>query len=112
MKATKDITIRKEIGRQMSGYFITHGYTHKDVAELTGMSVQTIHNQTHGGPIGQKACDAYFRAFGFNSEYLRTGKGFLTKKSSGYQKIKQENEQLLAIVKAQRATIERLRRAA
>lgn len=108
MKVSQEI--RRKIGQEMSRYFLSHGISHKDVAERMGISVQTVHNQISGAAIGKKTQDKYFLAFGFEPEYLATGKGSLVRKTSGYQKIKQENEQLKAIVKAQRVTIERLRK--
>lgn len=107
MQVSKEI--RREIGKQMSCYFKRNGISHKDVADRLNISVQTVHNHTHGATIGRKTRDAYFLAFGFEPEYLRTGKGKLIKTASGYQKIKQENDQLRAIIKAQRITIERLK---
>lgn len=98
---------RKLIGRQMSCYFKSLGYTQKDVAEIMNISPQTVANHTHGVAIGKKLCDAYFLAFGFEPEYLLTGKGELIKKASGYQKLKRENEMLRALVKAQRIALQR-----
>lgn len=99
---------RKIIGRKMSSFFISHGLTHKDVAEIMNIAEQSVSNHTHGGPIGRKTREAYFIAFGFEPEYLLSGKGTLLKAASGYQKLKKENEQLRAIIKAQRATIKKL----
>lgn len=103
--------LRKKIGHQMSGYFKSHGYKHRDVAERMHISIQTVSNHMHGAPIGRKLRDAYFVSFGFDPEYLRTGKGNLLKKTSGYQKLKQENERLWDIVRAQRNVIVKLRKA-
>lgn len=110
VKVQTDTETRRKIGRQMSLYFLNHGISHKDVAERMGISQQTVDNHTHGATIGRKMRDAYFLVFGFEPEFLHTGKGSLLKKTSGYQKIKQENEQLRALVKAQRSVIENLKK--
>lgn len=102
--------IRKTIGHQMSAYFKMHGYTQKDVAQRMSISPQTVANHTHGAAIGKKTREAYFIHFGFSPEFLDTGRGSLVKKTSGYQKLKQENEQLKDIIKAQRAIINKLRK--
>ena len=103
-------SIRKAIGHQMSCYFKQYGYSQKDVAERMSISPQTVANHTHGASIGRKLRDSYFLEFGFDPEYLHTGKGSLIKKTSGYQKLKQENERLREIIKVQRRTISNLRR--
>ena len=102
--------IRKHIGTEMSRYFKSHGITHKEVAEALNLAEQTIHNHIQGVPIGSKTRDAYFLTYGFEPEFLKSGKGTLVKKTSGYQKVVQENQQLKALVKAQRLIIEKYRK--
>ena len=108
MTATEDT--RKTIGRQISCWFKNQGYSFEQAAKMMGIAKQTLYNQTHGAVIGAQSRDKYFLTFGFDPEYLRTGKGTLIKTPSGYQKIKEENKQLKAIIKAQNYTITQLRK--
>ena len=101
---------RKTIGHAMACYFKSHWYLQTDVSERMSISPQTVANHTHGASIGKKMREAYFVEFGFDPEYLHTGKGSLLKKTSGYQKLKEENERLKEIIKAQRAIIKNLRK--
>ena len=92
-------------------YFKMHGITYTEVAQRLGYSsVSSVSNQLSFGVFGKKKAERWAREFGFSVDYLTSGRGRLTVRRSGYQKLVVENENLRAIVISQKKIIDDLKK--
>ena len=100
----------REIGRMISAYFKENGISQEDAASRLGLaSKQVVANQLYGKRFGRRVAAKYAQVFGFNELFLLTGKGeLLNVVTSENERIKQENEELRAIIKSQQETIREL----
>ena len=82
-------------------YCVTNGSTNQYVTSTVDV--------TRGGHFGKRTARRYAVAFGFNETFLLTGRGRLTVRRSGYQKLVQEVESLRNVISEQNALIEKLK---
>ena len=101
-----DFEKAKAINVTVRRYFKAHGISHKDVAQRLGYaSVSAVDNQLSYRWFGKRVAEKWAKEFGFNMNYLMTGKGNLVDRQSGYQKLVHENEALKAIVRIQKSML-------
>lgn len=91
-------------------YFKVNHISQAEAARRLDVSRQTVSNRLYTGGFTDVVAASWNRAFGFNEHFLITGKGTLIKRSVGYQKIVKENDSLNAIIRAQKRTIEDLKK--
>ncbi len=99
----------KAITNTVRLYFKRQGISHKEVAERLGYKVSTVHNILSYGKFDKRMAAKWTKEFGFNENFLLTGKGRLIEHRSGYQKLLQENESLKALVRIQRRMLEQMK---
>lgn len=97
------------IARTVSSYFKAQRISYSEVADRLGYkNIAIVRNYMSRGQFGERAADRWAREFGFNPNFLMHGKGKLIVATSGYQKMKRENEILRSIILAQRKQIKSL----
>lgn len=63
---------------EMARYFAQNGIKNRQIAEKLGISEQTVSNMLKGrDSLGGKRCAQLAEAYGFDMQYLVTGKGSL-----------------------------------
>lgn len=67
------------ISNEIRSYFKLKGWTYADAAKILGCSKQTVANRICGKKFGPNTARRWAEAFGFNEDFLLTGKGKLTK---------------------------------
>ena len=97
----------KKVRAELKKFFLSSGLTYPEIAAKLGYKIQSVRNTVSVGKFGKKRALAYSKAFGFNPEFLMTGKGFLFERQTVYRKIVRENENLRTLVQVQKAIIER-----
>lgn len=101
----------ESVNEAVRRYFKMHGITHTEVAQRLGYSsVSSVSNQLSFGVFGKKKAERWAREFGFSVDFLISGRGRLTVRRSGYQKLVRENETLRAIVISQKKIIDDLKK--
>ena len=99
----------KEVNDAVNVYFKAHGLSHRDVAERLGYkNTSIVNNQLSYGRFGARMAHRWAVAFGFNEDFLITGKGKLIARQGSYQKLVSENESLNAIIRSLKAANSRL----
>lgn len=97
----------QEVRRSVERYLKSHGISYIEAAHRLGYkNVQVVYNQLHSGRFGSVSAPRWAKTFGFSTDYLTYGRGVLLKRQSGYRKIAKENDELRAIVRAQKWRIE------
>lgn len=100
-----------EIGRIVSTYFKENGISQENVAERLGLSSkQVVANQLNGKRFGRRVAAKYANEFGFNEQFLMTGKGELLNAVSSTKERTDEVDIafLKELVKTQLETIKNL----
>ena len=97
----------EKVRLELRKYFIINGITHEDIAEKMGYEVQSVRNLLANPRMGKRRALLLAEAYGFNPEFLLTGKGKLIARASGYQNLVAENERLRSVIASQRVVIER-----
>ena len=90
----------REINLTVGRYFKAQGISHREVAERLGYkNVSIVNNQLSYGRFGKRVAARWAKEFGFNEEFLMSGKGNLIERQSSYQKLVRENESLRTLVR-------------
>lgn len=99
----------KEVNDAVNVYFKAHGIGHREVAERLGYkNVSIVNNQLSHGRFGKRVAARWAKEFGFNEDFLMTGRGKLIGRRGSYRKLVSENESLNAIIRALRSSNARL----
>lgn len=105
-----DKTVADRVNDAVKHHFRIHGITHREAAERLGYScANVVDNLLSSGRFGKRTAEKWAKEFGFSEKFLLTGKGRLTVRRSGYQKLVYENESQRNIINAQRVSLSRLR---
>lgn len=67
----------KEIAQTIKRFWAGKGITIQQAAEMLGISAQAVCNQLSGKPISPKTAKMYHSIWGFNEDYMITGRGTL-----------------------------------
>lgn len=68
----------KEIANQIKRTLAGRGIPLNKAAQLLGVTPQGINSQLSGRPFSRKTAMMYNQVFGFNIDYMLTGKGYLS----------------------------------
>lgn len=108
----------KQICQEIKAYFARNGITIKEAAAMLGGNPQTVTSQLSGRTFGRNSAQKYAAAFGFDADYLITGRGSLLnhehmmaqEPEDGKACAQEKVERLLATIESQQRTIEILAR--
>lgn len=68
----------KEIANQIRRTLAGRGITLQNAAKMLDITPQALNNQLSGRTFSRKTATLYNRVFGFNIDYMLTGKGYLS----------------------------------
>ena len=92
---------QREINVAIRAYFYKHGISLKEVqARLGYANIQTVRNQLSTGYFGKVVARKWAKEFGFNEDFLTSGKGDLVQ-GSDLKLAESENKQLKDILSIQ-----------
>ena len=110
MRQKIDEVSAQKVRETLNRYFKSQGIGYKDITERLGYkNIQVVYNMLGHNHFGKRTALRWAKEFGFNTEFLLTGRGKLLVRQSGYRKIIQENEELRTIVLMQKKVIEELK---
>lgn len=100
----------KMINLSINRYFKNNGISQSLAAEMLGYtSRNAVSNQLSYGRFGKNAARRWSIVFGFNEEFLKTGKGELIEHPNRYSKIIAENKRLKAIIRIKKTIITKMK---